>query len=47
VVRRFAFIIADIKPTLVKVLKQHDFKSDWNPKVSATGCGRAQADNIV
>jgi hypothetical protein len=33
VVRRFAFIIADIKPTLVKVLKHHDFKNDWNPNV--------------
>jgi hypothetical protein len=33
VVRRFAFIIADLTPTFVKVLKQHDFKNDWNPKV--------------
>jgi hypothetical protein len=33
VVRRFAFIIADITPTLVKVLKGHDFKNDWNAKV--------------
>lgn len=33
VVRRFAFIIADITPTLARVLKKHDFKNDWNPKV--------------
>ena len=33
VVRRFAFIIADITPTLAKVLKQHDFRNDWNPKM--------------
>jgi hypothetical protein len=33
VVRRFAYIIADITPTLVKVLKGHDFKNDWNAKV--------------
>jgi hypothetical protein len=33
VVRRFAFIIADITPTFAKVLKQHDFQNDWNPKV--------------
>ncbi|KAB7739145.1 hypothetical protein F2P47_14140 [Parvibaculum sedimenti] len=32
-VRRFAFIIADHKPTLVKVLKSHDFRNDWNPKI--------------
>lgn len=31
VVRRFAYIIADIKPSLVKVLRKHDFKNDWNP----------------
>lgn len=33
VVRRFAFIIADITPSLVKVLKAHDFRNDWNPKM--------------
>ena len=33
VVRRFAFIIADITPTFAKILKQHDFQNDWNPKV--------------
>lgn len=33
VVRRFAYIIADIKPSLVKVLKRHDFKSDVNPDI--------------
>jgi hypothetical protein len=32
-VRRFAFIIADQTKTLVKVLKRHDFKNDWNPKI--------------
>lgn len=31
--RRFAYIIADITPSLSKVLKRHDFKNDWNPKV--------------
>lgn len=33
VVRRFAFIIADITPSLHRVLKKHDFKNDWNPKI--------------
>lgn len=33
VVRRFAFIIADVKPSLARVLKQHDFQNDWNPDV--------------
>lgn len=33
VVRRFAFIIADIKPSLVRVLETHDFKNDWNPDI--------------
>jgi Histidine kinase-, DNA gyrase B-, and HSP90-like ATPase len=33
VVRRFSYIIADITSTLAKVLKQHDFRNDWNPKV--------------
>jgi hypothetical protein len=33
VVRRYAFIIADLTPTLVNVLKGHDFKNDWNPKI--------------
>ncbi|NYZ11599.1 hypothetical protein HL658_03485 [Azospirillum sp. RWY-5-1] len=32
-VRRFAFIIADHTPTLVKVLRMYDFKNDWNPKI--------------
>lgn len=32
-VRRFAFIIADITPTLQKVLKRHDFLNDWNPGI--------------
>ena len=33
VIRRFAYIIADIKPTLVDVLNTHDFKNDWNPDI--------------
>lgn len=33
VVRRFAFVIADVTPSLIKVLKGHDFKHDWNPKI--------------
>lgn len=33
VVRRFAFIVADITPTLSKLFKQHDFKNDWNPRI--------------
>jgi len=33
VVRRFAFIVADLTPTLVRVLRQHDFRNDWNPKI--------------
>lgn len=32
-VRRFAYIIADIKPSLAKVLSLHDFKNDWNPNI--------------
>lgn len=33
VVKRFAFIVADHTDTLVKVLRKHDFKNDWNPKI--------------
>lgn len=33
VVRKFAFIVADITPSLVKVLRTHDFRNDWNPKL--------------
>jgi hypothetical protein len=33
VVRRFGYIIADIKPSLAKVLSLHDFKNDWNPSI--------------
>ena len=33
VTRRFAYIIADLTPTLIEVLKSHDFQNDWNPKV--------------
>lgn len=32
-IRRFAFIIADTTPSLIKVLRRHDFKNDCNPKV--------------
>lgn len=32
-VRRYAFIIADLTPTFVKILNLHDFKNDWNPKI--------------
>lgn len=33
VVRRFAFIVADLTPSLVRVLRSHDFRHDWNPKL--------------
>jgi Histidine kinase-, DNA gyrase B-, and HSP90-like ATPase len=33
VIRRFGFIVADLTPTLVNVLKDHDFKNDQNPKI--------------
>lgn len=33
VVRRFAYIIADITPNFEKVLRKHDFKNDWNPNI--------------
>lgn len=33
VVRRFGYIIADIKPSLHNVLSLHDFKNDWNPSI--------------
>jgi hypothetical protein len=33
VVRKFAYVIADLTPKLVDVLRRHDFKNDWNPKV--------------
>lgn len=33
VVRKFAYIVADLTPTLLDVLRTHDFKNDWNPKV--------------
>ena len=33
VVRRFAYIVADLTPSLVSVLKDHDFKNDWNPRI--------------
>lgn len=33
VVRRFGYLVADHTPTLVSVLKDHDFKNDQNPKI--------------
>lgn len=33
VVRKFAYVIADLTPKLIEVLQRHDFKNDWNPKV--------------
>lgn len=33
VVRRFAYIVADLTPTLVNVLRKHDFKNDSNPDI--------------
>ncbi|WP_156376264.1 ATP-binding protein [Methylobacterium sp. Leaf117] len=33
VVKKFAYIIADLTPSLVEVLKMHDFKNDWNPRI--------------
>lgn len=33
VVRRFAYVIADLTPTFIDVLDKHDFQNDWNPKV--------------
>jgi hypothetical protein len=32
-VKRFAFIVADHTPSLTKLLRKHDFKNDWNPKI--------------
>lgn len=33
VVRRFGYLVADHTPTLVSVLRDHDFKNDQNPKI--------------
>lgn len=33
VTRRQAFIIADLTSTLIEVLKRHDFKNNYNPKI--------------
>jgi len=33
VVRRFAYIVADLTSSLLGVLRTHDFKNDWNPKI--------------
>lgn len=33
VIRRFGYIVADHTPSLVRVLKGHDFKNDQNPKI--------------
>ena len=32
-IRRFGFVIADLTSTMVRVLRQHDFKNDWNPRI--------------
>ena len=32
-IRRFGYIVADLTPSLVKVLRKHDFKNDWNPNI--------------
>lgn len=32
-VRRFAYIVADVTPTLLSVLRRHDFKNDFNPDI--------------
>lgn len=32
-IRRFGYIIADLTPTLIEVLRRHDFKNDQNPKI--------------
>ena len=33
VVRKFAYVVADLTPTFHAVLRKHDFQNDWNPKV--------------
>jgi hypothetical protein len=33
VIRRFGYIVADHTPTLVRVLRDHDFKNGQNPKI--------------
>jgi hypothetical protein len=33
VVRRIAYVIADLTPSFIEVLRQHDFINDWNPRV--------------
>ncbi|MCK1602609.1 sensor histidine kinase [Bradyrhizobium sp. 166] len=32
-VRKIAYIIADLTPSLIGVLQQHDFINDWNPRI--------------
>lgn len=32
-VRRFGYIVADLKPSLLNVLHKHNFKADWNPRI--------------
>lgn len=41
VVRKFAFVIADITPTLFDVLDKHDFHNDWNADVFTSYRDRA------
>ena len=33
VIRRYAYIVADLTPTLIEVLQSHDFSNDQNPKI--------------
>lgn len=33
VTRRFAYIVADLTPTMQAVLRKHDFQNEWNPNV--------------
>lgn len=40
IVRKFAFVIADLTPTLVSALYKHDFHNGWNPKVFVRYRGR-------
>ena len=33
VARKIAYIVADLTPSLIEVLRQHDFINDWNPRI--------------
>jgi len=32
-IRKYAFVIADLKPTLIDILDKYDFHNHWNPRV--------------